>query len=43
MTFADAVAPIRVGDRGRSCAPTADRDKFAAERLHLRATRWRSR
>jgi hypothetical protein len=36
LTFAEAVEQIRVGDCGRSRLPTDDRDKFAAERLHLK-------
>jgi hypothetical protein len=43
LTFTEAVEQTRAGDCGRSRVPTDDSDKFAAERLHSKATYWRCR
>jgi hypothetical protein len=43
LTFADAVKQAGVRDSGRSRAPSDDRDRFAAERLHPVVTNRRCR
>ena len=43
LTFANAAAKVGDGDRGRSRAPTDDRDNFEAECLHPMVTNWRCR
>jgi len=43
LTLAEVVEQIRVGDSSRSRVPTANRDEFAAERLHPIVANWHCR